>query len=252
MESASSFLLPAFLLSYRIIAELQGHAIKNQDLLIASGAISLKGSEGMNAVDDDLAAAVRIPSLFTHLASHPHQTHTRSQSRSLSSQSQSQLLSYDSSDSQLVAARTHSLTELANSISNLAELFKDLSTLIIDQGTLLDSVEYNIEQTAVRVSEAAVVLQEAKGYQGRTGRRKCIFFLVLLVMLAVTALVIKIRRGGRVRSREQGVETASSSPTTATVAPVGTEVEPGDDDPWESGRSRTRPGRNRRRERVRT
>lgn len=39
--------------------ELQGHAIKNQDLLIASGTISLKGSDGMTAVDDDVAAAVR-------------------------------------------------------------------------------------------------------------------------------------------------------------------------------------------------
>jgi len=38
--------------------ELQGHAIKNQDLLIAAGTISLKGSEGMSAVDDDMAAAV--------------------------------------------------------------------------------------------------------------------------------------------------------------------------------------------------
>jgi hypothetical protein len=43
----------------RLRAELQGHAIKNQDLLIASGTISLKGSEGMSAVDDDVAAAVR-------------------------------------------------------------------------------------------------------------------------------------------------------------------------------------------------
>ncbi len=40
--------------------ELQGHAIKNQDLLIASGTISLKGPEGMSAVDDDVAAAVRL------------------------------------------------------------------------------------------------------------------------------------------------------------------------------------------------
>lgn len=36
--------------------ELQGHAIKNQDLLIASGAMSLTGSEGMNAVDEDVQA----------------------------------------------------------------------------------------------------------------------------------------------------------------------------------------------------
>jgi hypothetical protein len=45
--------------------ELQGHAIKNQDLLIASGTISLTGSEGMTAVDEDVAAAVRhlIPAI---------------------------------------------------------------------------------------------------------------------------------------------------------------------------------------------
>ena len=35
---------------------LQGHAIKNQDLLIASGAISLRGSEGLSAVEEDMAA----------------------------------------------------------------------------------------------------------------------------------------------------------------------------------------------------
>lgn len=33
--------------------------------------------------------------------------------------------------------------------------------LVIDQGTLLDSVEYNIEQTAVRVGDAVKELQEA-------------------------------------------------------------------------------------------
>ena len=40
---------------------LQGHAIKNQDLLIASGSLSLKGQEGLSAVDDDLQAAVCAP-----------------------------------------------------------------------------------------------------------------------------------------------------------------------------------------------
>ena len=40
------------------VPELQGQATKNQDLLVASGAISLKGSEGLSAVDDDIQAAV--------------------------------------------------------------------------------------------------------------------------------------------------------------------------------------------------
>ena len=42
------------------LIELQGHAIKNQDLLVASGAISLKGSEGLTAVDEDVAAATAV------------------------------------------------------------------------------------------------------------------------------------------------------------------------------------------------
>ncbi len=47
-----------FLVLIFFFAELQGHAIKNQDLLIASGTISLRGSEGLSAVDDDVEAAV--------------------------------------------------------------------------------------------------------------------------------------------------------------------------------------------------
>ncbi|KAG6866351.1 hypothetical protein C0991_005272 [Blastosporella zonata] len=193
----------AFRKKQRVYMEkLQGHAIKNQDLLIASGAISLKGSEGASAADDDVAAA----------------RHTQSQSLSLS-QSQSQSLIADTYDQDVVNARTHSLNELANSIASLAELFKDLSTLIIDQGTLLDSIEYNIEQTAVRVGEAVVILDEAKHYQGRTGRRRCILLLFLLIMLAATAVVIKIKRGGR------GAVPETHVPLPSMSAPVANSVD---------------------------
>lgn len=43
---------------------LQGHAAKNQDLLIASGAVHLKGSDGLSAVDDDIQAVVSCLSLI--------------------------------------------------------------------------------------------------------------------------------------------------------------------------------------------
>lgn len=57
--------------------------------------------------------------------------------------------------------RNHELTQIAQSIASLAELFKDLSVMVIDQGTLLDSVEYNIEQTAVQMEEAVRELNTA-------------------------------------------------------------------------------------------
>ncbi len=60
--------------------------------------------------------------------------------------------------------RDRELSEIAKSIASLAELFKDLSALVIDQGTLLDSVEYNIEQTAVQMSDAVKELDMATRY----------------------------------------------------------------------------------------
>lgn len=48
---------------------LQGHAIKNQDLLIASGAVTLKGAEGMSDVDEDMQIAVRALRFLTSVAS---------------------------------------------------------------------------------------------------------------------------------------------------------------------------------------
>jgi len=145
--------------------KLQGHAIKNQDLLVASGTVSLKGSEGLSAVDDDVEAS-------------------RSQ---LSAQAQ---VSVD----QGLRARDRELSEIAKSIGSLAELFKDLSALVIDQGTLLDSVEYNIEQTAVHMSDAVQELDVATRYQKNTGRRKCIFLLLLIIFGLILVLIFKPKR----------------------------------------------------------
>ncbi|KDR75888.1 hypothetical protein GALMADRAFT_248636 [Galerina marginata CBS 339.88] len=148
--------------------KLQGHATKNQDLLLASGAISLKGSDGFSALDDDIQAA----------------SHTQEQSQSLvSTQSQPHLL-----------ARDRELSEIAKSIASLAELFKDLSVLVIDQGTLLDSVEFNIEQTAVQMEDAVKELTVATRYQKNTGKRKCIFLLLLIIFGLVVVLIFKPKK----------------------------------------------------------
>ncbi|KAI0675101.1 t-SNARE [Trametes maxima] len=115
--------------------KLQGHAIKNQDLLAAAGAVSLKGSAGMSALDEDVEAAA---------ASHEDAIMRQMAVPDIDLQT-----------------RDRELTEIAKSIASLAELFKDLSALVIDQGTLLDSVEYNIEQTAVHMEDAVRELDVA-------------------------------------------------------------------------------------------
>lgn len=62
-------------LTFDTLLGLQGHAIKNQDLLIASGTITSKGSEGLTAVDEDVQAAVSMQ--YSHRLVHvksPHVT----------------------------------------------------------------------------------------------------------------------------------------------------------------------------------
>ena len=74
-----------------------------------------------------------------------------------------------------VQARARELDEIAKSINSLADLFKDLSSLVIEQGTILDSIEYNIERTAVAVEGAVHELNVAKG---------CVFICPLYLCLA--------------------------------------------------------------------
>lgn len=42
----------------RLLLELQGHSIKNQDLLVAAGTVSLNSADGVMALEDDMNAAV--------------------------------------------------------------------------------------------------------------------------------------------------------------------------------------------------
>lgn len=60
--------------------------------------------------------------------------------------------------------RDREVTEIARSITQLAELFRDLSAMVISQGSLLDSIEYNIDQTAVNMEEAVRDLDVAEKY----------------------------------------------------------------------------------------
>ncbi|KAG8926918.1 hypothetical protein FRC01_008224 [Tulasnella sp. 417] len=162
---------------------LQGHAIKNQDLLVASGAITLKGSDSLTALQEDVEALKQ------------RQTQQQQQQAVVNAEPDFQ-------------TRSREITEIAKSIASLAEVFKDLSNLVIDQGTILDSVEYNMEQTAVHVQEAAKDLDVATKHQKNIGRRKCIFLLLLIIVGLILVLIFKPRRHGG----------SSSSPTPTPSA----------------------------------
>ncbi|KAK6908621.1 hypothetical protein I203_102624 [Kwoniella mangroviensis CBS 8507] len=148
--------------------KLQGHAIKNKDLMVASGAITLKGTDLLDELQEDEEA-------------------TQNQ---LQSQSQAQSTSAIDID---IQQRTNEITQIASSISELADLFRDLGNLVVEQGTVLDSVEYNVQMTARELKGAEEELKVAQRYQANTGRRKCILFLVLCIIGLIIVLVYKPR-----------------------------------------------------------
>ncbi|KAH7339532.1 t-SNARE [Rhizoctonia solani] len=157
-------------------SELQGHVISRNDQMIASGLISSNNTNTYDSVQEDEEA------------------------------SRSQLSAIQHSDPNL-AARNHEIAEIAKSIVSLAELFKDLSSLVIDQGTILDSVEYNIQQTAIHMEDAVRELDIATRYQRNTGRRKCIFLLLLIIFGLILVLIFKPRKHSR------SVDSSQAAPT---------------------------------------
>ncbi|KAL7419442.1 t-SNARE affecting a late Golgi compartment protein 2 [Cryptotrichosporon argae] len=143
--------------------KLQGHAIKNKDLLAASGAISLRGSELDELAEDEAAT------------------------QALQQESLSAVPDVD------LARRTAEISQIASSIAELAELFRDLGNMVVEQGTVLDSVEWNIAATAREMEGAVAELKVAQRYQANTGRRRCILLLVLIIVGLVIVLIYKPR-----------------------------------------------------------
>jgi syntaxin 16 len=65
-----------------------------------------------------------------------------------------------------------------------------VARLIVEQGTILDRIDYNIEQTDVRVKSALKSVKKAEQYQQNNRKMMCIvvlsgaiiFFVILLLL----------------------------------------------------------------------
>jgi len=90
-----------------------------------------------------------------------------------------------------VTQREKDIIRIAKSISELADIFNDLNTLVIDQGTILDRIDYNLENTNANVGLAVDDIKKADEYQKKSRTKMCILLLLILVLCAVVALVIK-------------------------------------------------------------
>jgi len=87
--------------------------------------------------------------------------------------------------------RSEQIMNIVRSVEELAQIFNELQILIVQQGTVLDRIDYNVEQTLVKLEGAKKHLKTAEKYQKRSMSTLCIFGLVLLIVLAGVILIIK-------------------------------------------------------------
>jgi len=57
------------------------------------------------------------------------------------------------------------------------------------QGTLLDRIDYNVEQTAVRVDKGLTQLQKAEKYQKKNRKMLIISVLFIIVVILLVILI---------------------------------------------------------------
>jgi len=86
--------------------------------------------------------------------------------------------------------RERAMRQLESDITDVNTIFKDLATMVHEQGEVIDSIESNIESTAVHVTTGAEELRQAAVYQNKARKKKIILALVGLIILAILIAII--------------------------------------------------------------
>jgi len=85
--------------------------------------------------------------------------------------------------------REHEVQQIVKSIVDLNTIFREIAMMVTEQAGIVDRIDYNVENTHVRVEEGVKHLQKAATYQTRN--RKCIF-LVSTVILTILLIVLLV------------------------------------------------------------
>jgi len=75
---------------------------------------------------------------------------------------------------------------------DLNVIFRDLASMVTEQAAMVDRIDYNVENTHVKVEEGNKHLAKASSYQARN--RRCIF-LVACVILTILLIVLLVALG---------------------------------------------------------
>jgi len=85
--------------------------------------------------------------------------------------------------------RDEQIQSIVQSIADLNTIFKDLSSMISEQGELVDRIDYNIENTSIKVEKGLDQLKKANRYQKNNRKMKCILILAISFVFLLLMLV---------------------------------------------------------------
>ena len=88
--------------------------------------------------------------------------------------------------------RDQEIKDIVQSIQDLNTVFKELAGMVSEQGEMVDRIDYNIENTGIKVEEGLKQLQKASKHQQKNFKMKCIFCMApSLILLLLLLILIK-------------------------------------------------------------
>lgn len=105
-------------------------------------------------------------------------------------ESKTQMMLEEEYNVEMLQEREKGIRQLEADIGDVNEIFKDLAAMVHDQGELVDSIEANVETTAISVGEGTEQLRHAERYQKKARRKKMLCAVIGLVILAIIIALI--------------------------------------------------------------
>jgi len=101
-----------------------------------------------------------------------------------------QLMLEEEQNLQQLQDRERAVQQLESDIGDVNQIFKDLAAMVHDQGEMVDSIEANVESASIRVTEGTEQLRQAERYQNKARRKKILFAIIGIIILAIILGII--------------------------------------------------------------
>ncbi|EDV96149.1 GH16098 [Drosophila grimshawi] len=93
-------------------------------------------------------------------------------------------------DLQALEEQERAIRELENNIVGVNEIYKNLGAMVYEQGVTVDSIESQVEQTSIFVSQGTENLRKASSYRNKVRKKKLILVAILSAVLLAVILIL--------------------------------------------------------------